>query len=310
MTSISLPTRAATTSDDAFGPGDWLLFLGIATIWGSSFFFIAVALESLQPGLITFLRVGLGALVLALLPGNERRPVEAADRSRFVALSVLWVALPFTLFPLAEQHINSAVTGLLNGGTPIFAAIAGTLWFGRSPRGLQLLGIAVGFVGVSLISAPSLGEGSSEALGVALVVLATMCYGVAINLAAPLQQAYGSVATMGRVLALASIWTLPFGLWDLRGSTFEWKPVLAIAVLGMVGTGSAFAIMATLVGRVGPQRASFSTYLMPAVSLAIGVTFQGDHVSPVALVGVVLVIGGALLASRKVSARSSDPGSV
>lgn len=137
-------------------------------------------------------------------------------------------------------------------------------------------------------------------MGVGLVVLATMCYGVAINLAAPLQAVYGSVATMGRVLALATIWTLPFGLWDVRGSSVEWKPVLAMAVLGLIGTGIAFAVMATLVGRVGPQRASFSTYLMPVVALAIGVTFQGDEVAPIAVAGVVLVIGGAMLASRKV----------
>ncbi len=306
MTSLDTTPTSADGTDDAFAGGDWALFLGIATIWGSSFFFIAVALDSLRPGLITFIRVALGALALALLPGTGSK-IEPSDRGRFVGLSLLWVAVPFTLFPLAEQHINSAVTGLLNGGTPIFAAIAGTLWFGRSPRGLQLVGIAVGFVGVALISAPSLGEGSSEALGVALVVLATMCYGVAINLAAPLQQKYGSVAAMARILALSTIFTLPFGLWDLQGSTFEFKPVLAIAVLGLVGTGVAFAVMASLVGSVGPQRASFATYLMPAVSLIIGVTFQDDEVSPIALVGVVLVVCGAMLASRKVTTRPVAP---
>ena len=65
--------------------------------------------------------------------------------------------------------------------------------------------------------------------------------------------------------------------------------------------------MASLVGSVGPQRASFATYLMPAVSLIIGVTFQDDEVSPIALVGVVLVVCGAMLASRKVTTRPVAP---
>ena len=61
-----------------------------------------------------------------------------------LALSIIWVGIPFTLFPLAEQHINSAVTGLLNGAVPMFTAIFGLLFFGRRTTGPQLLGLAVG----------------------------------------------------------------------------------------------------------------------------------------------------------------------
>ena len=58
--------------------------------------------------------------------------------SHMVALSIIWVGIPFTLFPLAEQHINSAVTGLLNGAVPMFTAIFGLLFFGRRTTGPQL----------------------------------------------------------------------------------------------------------------------------------------------------------------------------
>ena len=74
---------------------------------------------------------------------------------------------------------------------------------------------------------------------------------------------------------------------------------MAVAVLGVLGTGIAFALMGTLVGRVGSTRASFITYLIPVVALVLGVVFRGDEVFALELVGVVFVIGGALLASRR-----------
>ncbi len=104
---------------------------------------------------------------------------------------------------------------------------------------------------------------------------------------------------MSRMLVLATIWTAPFGVWGLLHSEFGWSAALATSVLGVVCTGIAFALMATLVGRVGGPRASFITYLIPVVSLILGAVFRGDEVSALALLGVVVVIGGALLASRR-----------
>lgn len=286
----------------AFETTDWVLFGSIAGIWGASFLFIAIGLESLHPGVVTLLRVGLGAATLAVLPGRAMR-LDPGDRIRVLALSVLWVGLPFTLFPIAEQHLNSAVTGLLNGAMPIFTAVFAALFFATRTTGSQLAGVAVGFLGVVAISAPSAGEGGTKTWGVALVLLATVCYGFAINLAAPLQARYGSRPLMARMLALATIWTLPYGLIGLPSSTVEAGPLIAVAVLGVVGTGLAFLIMGTLVGRVGSTRASFITYLIPVVALVLGVVFQGDHVDLPAVVGIALVITGAVLASRSQVAR-------
>lgn len=294
----SVPIAGEVSASAAFTPTDWAIFTSIAAIWGASFLFIAVGLESLEPGVVTLLRVGLGATILNLLPGDRIR-IDRSDRGRMVAVSLLWVGIPFTLFPLAEQRINSAVTGLLNGATPMFVAVFAALFFGRRTTGHQLRGIAVGFVGILLISAPSLREGSTEAAGVGLVLLATVCYGLATNLVVPLQRRYGSRAVMGRMLALATIWTLPFGLVSLPGSSIERGPIAAVAVLGLVGTGLAFLLMGSLVGRVGATRASIITYLIPVVALALGVIFQDDHVAAPALVGVGLVVVGAAFASRR-----------
>ncbi|MEM9039403.1 MAG: DMT family transporter [Actinomycetota bacterium] len=288
---------AAAANDGAFTPGDWTLFLAVAAIWGSSFLLIDIGLDALPPGLITVIRVASGAVALALLPKPAVR-IDDDDRPRLVVLSVIWVALPFTLFPIAEQWINSAVTGLLNGATPIFVALVATAFLRQPPRGPLLVGIAVGFVGIVCISLPSVGDGASQARGVVLVLAATVCYGFAINVAAPLQARYGSLPLMSRMLALATVWTAPYGLWDLDEADWEVGPTTAVLVLGVVGTGIAFAVMGTLVGRVGSQRASFITYLIPVVSLALGVAFRDDDVAPLAVLGIAMVIAGALLAAR------------
>jgi drug/metabolite transporter (DMT)-like permease len=80
---------------------------------------------------------------------------------------------------------------------------------------------------------------------------------------------------------------------------FAWGPFVAVATAGVLGTGIAFVIMGSLVGRVGATRASFITYVIPVVALVLGVVFRGDEVAPIAVVGVVLVIAGAALASRR-----------
>ncbi len=299
----SPPATPGTPADDRFGTTDWALFLAVSGIWGASFLFIDIGLDAMPPGLVTLLRVGLGALALAVIP-RPRIPIAADDRGRLVLLSILWVAIPFTLFPIAEQHISSAIAGLLNGATPIFAALFAWLVWGRPTRGAQLAGIGVGFGGVILISVPSLDDGSSAALGVGLIVLATICYGFAVNMAAPLQLRYGSVNLMAKMLGLATVWTAPYGLWGVQDAHWETGPFVAVATLGIVGTGIAFALMGTLVGRVGPTRASFITYLVPVVALVLGVVFRDDVVNAVQVGGVVVVVAGALLASRSTAPRA------
>ncbi len=299
----TLFSSASVANTEQFTGADWGLFLSISIIWGASFLLIAEALESLTPGFITLGRTGLGAITLVAL--RVVRPTQGSiareDWPRVVLLSVLWVAIPFTLFPLAEQHINSAITGLLNGGMPIFAAIVSTVLVKTAPTAIQRIGILVGFVGVVLISLPSLTEGSSQAKGVLMVLAATVCYGFAINVAAPLQQRYGAVLLMSSVLVLAALWNLPYGLYRFGDNEFEAIPVLSVAAIGVAGTGLAYWIFATLVGRVGPIRASFITYLIPVVSLVLGVVIRDDEVAALAIVGAALTIGGALLASRKAS---------
>ncbi len=317
------PSRAAQVpiAEESFNGVDWALFVAISVIWGSSFLLIAMGLEGLTPGMVSFARVGGGAAALWLIRVGRRgrgsvaanpRPalIQRADWPMVIFLSVVWVAVPFTLFPLAQQHINSAVTGLLNGATPVFVAAISVFLHRRFPSGRQMIGIALGFVGLVLLSLPSIRDGESQAAGVAMVLGATVCYGFAINFAAPLQVRYGGVTLMSWVLGLASVWLAPAALRDLEANRWTAEVVIPVAILGLVGTGLAYWVMATLMGRVGSIRASLITYLIPVVSLVLGVAIRDDEVAGLALIGAAVITIGAVLASRRRTGSEAATGGV
>src|SRR5690606_10061764 len=117
----------------------------------------------------------------------------------------------------------------------------------------------------------------------------------------PLQQKYGSVALMLRMQLTGLVVVTPFAALGLRESVFAWGPVLAMIPLGVLCTGVAFVLMATLVGRVGGPRGSIAIYFVPIVAIVIGVVARGEPIHPIALAGTALVIAGAFIASRRES---------
>jgi drug/metabolite transporter (DMT)-like permease len=293
-----LLTVSAGTSAEAFRPTDWGLLGAVALTWGASFLFISIGLDAFSPYLIAFLRIVFGALTLACVPAARAR-IDRSDWGRIVLLSVIWMAVPLTLFPVAEQHVNSALAGMLNGGMPILTAVVATALGLRRPGRTQIIGLVVGFGGVVLISADSFAIGGDQAFGVLLIFGALICYAFSANLAVPLQQRYGGPALMLRVEAVGAVLTAPMAIVGLRSSHFEWGPFLAVLTLGVVGTGAAFAVMASLLGRVGATRGSIVTYLMPPVSIVLGVLVRDDHIAWLSIVGMAVVLVGALLVSRK-----------
>lgn len=278
--------------------------LGIpGLIWGSSFYLIAEGLDSFSPYLITWLRIGFGLCVLASIP-TTRVPIPASSWSRIGVLAVVWMAVPLSLFPLAEQRVSSSVTGMLNGANPVFTALIAAAIAGALPPRRQLLGLGIGLAGVALIAVPSWSEGSSSAGGVIMILSAMVCYGIALNLAGPIQRQLGSLPVIGRALAIAFVLTAPFGIATLSDSTFQWGSAAAVAVLGAFGTGAAYAVMASNAGRFGSTRASSTTYLIPGVSILLGVVLRGESVEMLALAGSAIAVSGAYLVnSVKVGAR-------
>ncbi len=280
-----------------FAPVDWLLLVCAAGIWGSSFLFMDVALDAEHPGLVTFLRPAMGLVTVLVFPA-ARRPVDPADRGRLVLLGVTWMAFPLTMFPLAQQWIDSSVTGMLNSGMPVATVIAAAALFGVGTSRVQVLGVLVGVAGILMVGLPTASAGDTNALGVALVLLAVCSYGFAANLAGPLQRRYGSLAVLSRVLAVATVATLPFGLVGLASSSWSGEAVAANVAVGVGGTGLAFLAAATLNGRVGAVRMSIVTYLIPVVAGVLGVVVLDEVLGTWQILGTVVLLSGAWLTSR------------
>lgn len=293
-----LLTTAHGTNRAAFNPTDWGLFLGLSAIWGSSFLFMAIGLDAFHPGLVTLLRVGFGATFMFAIRRTRDVRIDRSDWAPILLLSVIWVAIPFTFFPIAQQWIDSGVAGMLNGATPIFTAVVASFLLKQLPGRIQIIGLITGFVGIVAIAVPSSGGERTALIGVLLVVAATIGYAFSTNIVAPLQQKYGSIPIMARVLWAATLLVAPFGIYGLTQSRFALPSLLATMAVGVLGTGLAFVLMGSLVGSVGPTRATFITYLIPVVALILGVVFRDETVVPLAIIGVGLVIAGALLASR------------
>ena len=278
-------------------PFDWLLLVTAAGIWGSSFLFMDIALDAEHPGLVAWLRPLLGLAFMAGVP-SARRPVDRSDNPRLFLLGLLWMAVPLSMFPLAQTWIDSSIAGMMNSGMPVTTLIAGATLFGVATHRVQVVGVAVGIVGLLMIGIPTASVGDTSAVGVLLVVLAVSCYGVAANIAGPLQRRYGSPAVLLRVLVVASLATTPWGLVGLAGSGFAWSAVAANLAVGVGGTGIAYVAAASLIGRVGPVRMSAVTYVVPVVAAVLGVTVLGETIGALQVSGALVLVGGAWLTTR------------
>lgn len=285
------------THRGAFSTLDWALLAGVALVWGSSFVFIEIALDSLQPGVITWGRIFLGFLTLSAFPA-ARRPVDRSGWPRLILLSITWTSFPFLLFPIAQQHIDSALAGMLNALSPLFGAAIAALLLRKLPRRAQLLGLLVGFIGAVLISLPALEEGGSNALGIAMVVTATASYGLSFNLAAPLQQRYGGPAVLWRLMGVATLTTFPFAVGGFSTARWGLAAILTVGSLGVLGTGLAYVAMTLLVGRVGATRGGVAIFFLPVVAIILGIVILSERVLPVQLVGTAMILAGASVVSR------------
>jgi drug/metabolite transporter (DMT)-like permease len=289
-----LPPRTGRS----FGTVEWTLLAAVAAMWGSSFLFIDIGVDDLRPELVAFLRLGFGVATLTLIPG-VRRAVPRSEWPAIALLGVVWMAVPFTLFPVAQQWIDSSLAGMLNAAAPLFTAAIAALVWRRMPGRRQEIGLLIGFLGVIVVSWPSLGAAHASALGAGFVLVATLLYGVAFNLAAPLEERHGALPVIWRAEIVAVVLLAPMGLASIPDSSFAWSSLLAVAALGCLGTAVAFVAFTMLVGRVGSTRASITVYFLPPVAIVLGALLRDERLSAASVLGTGLVVAGAYLASRR-----------
>lgn len=277
---------------------DGAALLAVALMWGSSFLLIKIGLEDFSPVAVAWLRILFGVLALTLVPAARRPLRHPGDRGLVALLGLVWMAVPFVLFAAAQQHIPSALAGMINGAAPLFTAFVALVWWRRALDRSLVLGLVVGFVGVVLIGLPNVG-GPASLMGVVLVLLATLLYGVAFNLSGHLQSRNGALAVLWRAELVALVVVAPFAVPALVGSAPTLAGVLAMVALGALGTGVAFVMFTDVAGRVGAARASVTTYLIPVVALGLGAGLAGERVAPLSVVGIALALVGAYVATGR-----------
>lgn len=281
-----------------FGIREWALLGAAAALWGSSFLFIKIGVGHYPPATVAWLRLLFGVALLSCFPSARHQLRHRRDRGPVALLGLVWMAVPFVLFPFAEQTVPSALAGMINGATPLFTAVIAAIVSRQLPsRGLRV-GLGVGFVGVVAVTAPAAGRGTSDLVGVGLLLLAAALYGVAYNLTGRLQQRNGALTVVWQAELFSLVVLTPFGLPALLQTPPSLSALLALVALGALGTGLAYAAFALLVDRVGAARGSISTYLVPVVAIALGGLVGGETIHLVSLVGIALVLVGAFLTSR------------
>jgi drug/metabolite transporter (DMT)-like permease len=282
---------------ESLRPADWLRIALPGLIWGTSFLFIAEGLEAVGPNGVTFLRLVIGFATLACFPGAWKS-IPKSDWGWVAAVGLVWMAFPLSMFPYAEQRVTSALTGMLNGGVPLTTAIVAAFLARKLPGRGILTGLAVGLVGVVLVALPALGEGKNSVDGVLMILAAVVGYGVALNIARPLQVKYGSLPVIWRAQAVAVLLTAPLGVGEVAAAHWSLWPVLAIVGLGVGGTAIAFILMTGNAGKFGATRASSTTFLMPPVALLLGVIVRDEKVALLSILGGAICLLGAWAMAR------------
>lgn len=285
------------------------LLLLLSTLWGASYSFIRIGVETIPPLSFIAARTALaGAVLYAVLRGRGLRlPADRATWRAFLIQACLNSAVPFTLIAWAETRLGAGLAVILNATTPIFAFLI-TAASGRHPTGgaPRLVGVACGLVGTGLVvGAEALSAEAFATPGALLaplaILLATACYAGAALFGTrfagldPVLPACGSLLC-GTVLLtpLALVVDRP---WTLAPSPASLAALLALA---LASTAAAFVLYFRLLRTLGPVGATAQAYLRVPIGVAIGVAFLGEALAPTAWLGLIaVVIGVAAMTLRR-----------
>ena len=306
----SSPQARSAGSRRARVGGSYPALLGLlAIMWGSSYLFIKIGVETLPPLSLVVLRLLVGFAILLVVVGVTRTPLPRDLRTlgHLAILGAVNIAIPFWLIGWAEQHIASGLTGILQSTSPFFTLVlaASFVHDEHVTRG-RVAGIAIGFLGIFVLSGHDLTDlgttaGTQRLLAQLAVVLASLAYAAGNTYARrTLREARPLVLATGQVgWALAIVVVLAL-LVD-GGITLPTVPQAALAVgwLGTIGTGFAYLVFFRLLSGWGPTRASLVSYLLPVVAVVLGVVVLGETVDAAFLAGAALIVAGIWVVNRR-----------
>jgi drug/metabolite transporter (DMT)-like permease len=297
-----MPTAPTNTTTEL------TLLLALATLWGASYTFIKIGVETIPPVTLIAARTLIaGGILLAVIRARGLTvPRDAATWRRFLAQACLNSVIPFTLIAWAERTVDAGLATILNSTSPIFAFLLTIAITRHEPvTGRKLFGVAAGIAGTCLIIGMQAFGGLGHGLAAQLaIVAATICYaGAAIfgrrfKSLDPIMPAAGSLVCGAAILVPVSL--VVDRPWSLAPSTAS---ILALLSLSVFSTALAFVIYFRLVHTLGSVGTTAQAYLRVPIGVAVGVVFLGETLPSTAWAGLACVIVG--VAAMTIPARTA-----
>jgi drug/metabolite transporter (DMT)-like permease len=276
----------------------WIAFAVVSLLWGIPYLFIKLAVDEVSPSFLAFVRVALGAALLAPIAWRRGalRGLGARWKPR-LAFAAFEITLPFPLIGFGEQRVSSSLAAILVATLPLIVAVAAVRTGADSVDGWRVAGLLVGFTGVIALLGFDVAGSSAELLGAGAILLATCGYA-----GGPLivNRWLADVDPLGPVtaaLALAALLLAPAAFATAPAEKPSGEALMSMAVLGIACSALAFLFMFALIAEAGPARASVITYVNPVVAVVLGVVLLGEDVTAGAVAGLLLILAGSWLAT-------------
>lgn len=273
-----------------------LALLTLYLIWGSTYFFIRVAIVSIPPFLMTGARLLVAGSVLYFVLRLRGYPAPTrAEWGGSARMGLFLIGGGMGGVAFAEQWVSSSVTAFCIATTPLWISIFSGLW-GRWPLRTEWLGLVVGFGGVVLLN---IGSGLwASPLGAVILLLAPMSWAFGSAWGSRLILPKGLMASAAEML-LGGALLLAVGLLIGERPTGKLTPSSVFALIYLITFGSLLAYSAYIyvLRRVRPALATSYAYINPLVAVCLGVIFAGDRITPLGIAGMVVILLGVVLVS-------------
>jgi drug/metabolite transporter (DMT)-like permease len=282
----------------------WFLFILVGFLWGIPYLFIKIAVDpdnGFSPAAVVCLRTAIGAAILIPLAMRQGQLGAAIRGIKYVApYALLEMIGPWILIGTAEQKISSGLAGLLIASVPIWATIFAsmrgdkTVWHHK-----RLMGIVVGFIGLIAVVGFESIAGGSDALSIAMVLVAAIGYSYAVMMVQGALPHVSGIAINAVAMAITAIFYLPLTIIQWPTHEISSEAINAIIGLGVLSTGAAFVAFFALAAMIGVARGSLVTYLNTAFAVVLGVIILDEPFTTGMALGLPLVLIGSYFASRK-----------
>jgi drug/metabolite transporter (DMT)-like permease len=289
---------------------DWLIFLALGFLWGSSYLFIKIGVDhGLQPFTLIMFRLAIGFALLATVVALAREPLPRDPRmyGHLFVMGVVNIAIPFSLITFAEQTVDSSLAAVINGSVPLFVIVVAAIFLkGETITLNRVAGLAIGFVGVAILVGFDIADlGSANALGELALIGSTLSYaGGAVYSKAHIHGLRPMIPAVFQVFfGLLVISVLAFLTEHPLAAVPAPEAIFAVIWLGLLGSGLAYLAFFRILGRWGATRTSMVAYLLPVFGIVLGAIVLSEPIAPSTLLGTVLVIGGIALVNSRFGTR-------